>query len=59
MSWTTVTRPGCSRWGIASSMTTTVDHGVDFVYRVRASYPLRLCDDRPIIIRNVLSEGQP
>jgi hypothetical protein len=40
-------------------MTTTADSGVDFVYRAREAYPMRACDDRPIIIQNVLSEGQP
>lgn len=59
MSWTTVGVESCARWGIVSSVTTTVDTGVDFVYRARAQYPMVACADRPIVATPVLPEGQP
>ena len=59
MSWTTVGVDGCARWGIVSSVTTTVDEGVDFIYRARAQYPMRACEDRPIVATTVLPEGRP
>jgi hypothetical protein len=60
MSWTTVGRPDCSpAWAPLSSVTTTVDSGVDFQVRIRASYPHVICDDRPVVMRAVHPEGQP
>jgi hypothetical protein len=56
MSWTTLAGPTVGRWGVVSSTTTTIDNGVDFVFRAREQYPLRVTDDRPLLIRDVITE---
>lgn len=60
MSWSSVTHGVCPPgWAQLSSVTTTVDTGVDFVPRIWSQYPMRICTDRPVTITSQFSEGAP
>ena len=47
-------------WGVLTSVTTTVDIGVDFRLTLREDYPaFRLSADRPVAFYEVQPEGRP
>ena len=46
-------------WAMLSSVTTSVDVGVDFTLRFEAQYPMYLSSDRPIALYDVYPEGTP
>lgn len=60
MSWSTVGHDVCPpAWAQLSSLTTSVDVGVDFNARIWSQYPMPICSDRPVAIVSVFSEGSP
>ena len=60
MSWSSITHGHCPPgWAVLSSLTTTVDVGVDFRLVAREQYPLRACEDRPMYTVEVYPEGTP
>lgn len=46
-------------WAMLSSVTTSVDVGVDFGLRLREQYPMYISADRPIALYDVYPEGTP
>jgi len=46
-------------WAVLSSLTTSVDVGVDFVLRVHDEIPMYVSADRPLVVRDVQPEGSP
>lgn len=60
MSWSTESHWVCPpAWAQLSSVTTSVDVGVDFRPLIRSQYPMPICSDRPVAIVSVFSEGAP
>jgi hypothetical protein len=60
MSWSTVSQGVCPPgWAQLSSVTTSVDVGVDFNWRIWDVGPLRICEDRPVTITELFGEGKP
>lgn len=60
MSWSTIGHNACPpAWAQLSSLTTSVDVGVDFRPMIRSQYPMRICSDQPVAIVSVFSEGSP
>lgn len=60
MSWSTLSHGACPpAWVQLSSVTTSVDIGVDFHWLLRQQYPMRICDDRPATLVSLFAEGAP
>lgn len=58
MSWSTLSHGPCPPgWAVLSSLTTSVDVGVDFRILAREQYPLIACEDRPMTTVEVYPEG--
>lgn len=59
-SWAGVTREIVPpAWALLSSVTTSVDIGVDFRVLTREQYPLYASEDRPVFVYEVYPEGTP
>jgi hypothetical protein len=59
-SWTAVTRDVVPpAWALLSSVTTSVDIGVDFRVLAREQYPMYVSTDRPVLVYDVYPEGTP
>lgn len=60
MTWSGVTEGVCPpAWGIMSSVTTSVDEGVDFNLLIRDVGFHSICSDLPVTIRELQPEGMP
>lgn len=60
MSWSHLTHNWCPpAWAQLSSVTTSIDVGVDFRPLIRSQYPMPICSERPVAIVSVFSEGMP
>lgn len=60
MSWSTISHSWCPpAWTQLSSLTTSVDVGVDFRLLTKEQYPVVTCEDRPMYTVEVYPEGTP
>jgi len=57
--WSTGAASTGLQWAQMSSVTTTVDDGVDFRLKMRTDYPMRIRATRPLVMVTQFAEGRP